>query len=87
VEGRVEILINGIWGTVCQEQFRDIDAEVACRQMGHMDGTAIFRGSMGSLKQRIWMDDVGCTGIENRLQDCPFASEGKHFDCKRKNGN
>jgi len=27
------------------------------------------------------MDDVGCTGQENRLQDCKFISGGEHFDC------
>lgn len=78
--GRVEILKNGIWGTVCMDQFRDTDAQVACRQMGHRDGNVEYREHSRG-RGKVWMDDVGCTGRENRLQDCKFISDGPHFDC------
>lgn len=32
-EGRVEVCLNRVWGTVCLEQFSDDDAEVVCSQM------------------------------------------------------
>ena len=32
-EGRLEICINGAWGTVCSASFFDDDASVACVQM------------------------------------------------------
>ena len=45
VEGRVEICINRVWGTVCSTTSRyyyrsnwDVsDAKVVCRQLGHQE--------------------------------------------------
>jgi len=33
-EGRLEIFHNGSWGTVCNDAFNDVAAQVACYSLG-----------------------------------------------------
>lgn len=37
-KGRLEIYLNGTWGTFCANQFDSTAADIACRQMGYLEG-------------------------------------------------
>jgi hypothetical protein len=77
-EGRLEVLHDGQWGTVCDDGFDVNDANVACQQLGYSSGTAQCCAFFGTGVDPIWMDNLNCTGSESRLFDCPFNGFGVH---------
>ena len=76
-KGRVEMLWNGEWGTVCDDHWDSFDGHVACRQMGHAAGQRAFTDSTFNGQSRgveTFLDDLRCNGDEATLADCPRVS-------------
>ncbi|XP_071498165.1 scavenger receptor cysteine-rich domain-containing protein DMBT1-like [Diadema antillarum] len=85
-EGRVEIRVGDTWGTVCSNQWDKQDAKVICRQMNFVSASAAVLGSsrFGSGDGPIYLDNVGCTGLESNIARCSSMGVEVH-NCSHKN--
>ncbi|XP_045393267.1 neurotrypsin [Lemur catta] len=80
-EGRVELYLAGQWGTVCDDQWDDADAEVVCRQLGLSGIAKAWSGAyFGEGSGPVVLDEVRCTGNELSIEQCARSSWGQH-DC------
>ncbi|RXN32439.1 scavenger receptor cysteine-rich domain-containing group B -like protein [Labeo rohita] len=78
-EGRVEVLHNGTWGTVCDDDWDMVDSNVVCRQLDC--GIAVAVGSSSRFGQGsgpILLDNVDCKGGEMDLSQCGNQGWGIH---------
>ena len=77
--GRVEIYINGQWGTVCDDSWSYSDALVVCRQLGYQNVLYYYsRAAFGAGTGPIWLSNLGCGGSERSLLDCSHSGIGIH---------
>ncbi|XP_041372547.1 deleted in malignant brain tumors 1 protein-like [Gigantopelta aegis] len=79
-EGRVEILHDDQWGSICDDEFNDTVAQVVCRSLGFQSVNAKFYrlAHFGQSTGPIWLDNVNCTGSEQNLDQCSFPGWGIH---------
>ncbi|KAG7226202.1 hypothetical protein INR49_014216, partial [Caranx melampygus] len=74
--GRVEIFVNGEWGTVCDDLWTTKNAAVVCRQLGFQYALKAAKNSEfgeGKDLRILLLDDVQCDGTESSLLDCRHA--------------
>ncbi|XP_041475678.1 deleted in malignant brain tumors 1 protein-like [Lytechinus variegatus] len=78
-EGRVEVLHDGSWGTICDNYWDLRDARVVCRMLG-FDGAleAPRSARFGQGSGRSLLYGVGCDGTEDNLADCAHAGFGRY---------
>ena len=77
--GRVEVLFNGTWGTICDRSWDLHDADVVCRQLGYEGALEASRGAeFGQGTGQIWLDDVKCVGNETLISGCSHGGWGAH---------
>ena len=77
-EGRVEVFVHGEWGTVCNDDFDQQDANVVCKMMGFRRAQRYFnaRANFKIGSGKIWLDNLKCNGYENSLFECEHAGIG-----------
>ena len=80
-EGRVEVLHDDTWGTVCNDLWDDLDAKIVCRQLGYRRGVVLASSKFEKATSGpIWLDDVECSGNEIEFESCSARPWGDH-DC------
>ncbi|XP_076867810.1 scavenger receptor cysteine-rich domain-containing group B protein [Brachyhypopomus gauderio] len=78
-EGRVEVLHEGVWGSVCDDDWDMVDAGVVCRQLGCGRAAAVGSSSRyGQGPGPILLDNVDCKGTEMHLGQCGSQGWGVH---------
>ena len=82
ISGRLEVLINGEWGTVCDDGWDINDAHVACRELGYSYALSYqCCAQYGRGSGRVWLDNVGCSGEEDSLLNCSHHGIGVLRSC------
>lgn len=69
--GRVEVSVDGTWGTVCNRYWDVNDANVLCRYLGFTTGFPLYTGKFGTPPTKVYESNLHCNGTERSLQECP----------------
>jgi hypothetical protein len=77
---RLEIYRDNEWHTLCDEGFGQLDAEVACKQLGKEHGILRTNLPYHLTDSPILQVDFNCVGSESHLTDCPQSALVQNCD-------
>ncbi|XP_030053424.1 deleted in malignant brain tumors 1 protein isoform X2 [Microcaecilia unicolor] len=77
--GRVEVLKDNQWGTICDDDWDHHEAQVVCKQLRCGLSALPFRNAyFGEGAGPIWLDNVNCNGMEHHLAQCKASPWNSH---------
>ena len=81
--GRIEVLHNGIWGTInsFDNPLSFTEGRVVCQQLGYHDALRILNLEEvpDAWKKINWAKNITCNGNENRLQNCSWSLDNDEY--------
>ncbi|XP_061196066.1 neurotrypsin-like isoform X1 [Saccostrea echinata] len=78
-EGILQFNLANQWGTVCDDGFDIVAANIACKQLGFPYGAEKVK-SFGGGNGQIWIDEISCLGNETSILECRRNNFAAH-DC------
>ena len=82
----MEICYNGVWGTVCDNEWDQVDADVVCRQLGinHLRALPTYGNHFGAGEGPILLYHVRCDKRHSNISQCYDFNilSSNHYDCK-----
>ena len=86
--GRVEVLYNKQWGTVCDVGFNQKSANILCRSLGYgIAESFIGRSAYGRGIGKIWLQLKECEGNERSIHECDHNGWGGRHRCHNHAGD
>lgn len=77
--GRVEVLVQDTWGTVCDDFWDLAEAAVVCRQLECGQAVVAPTGAhFGVGSGKIVLDNMQCVGSKSHLEQCMHGGEAGH---------
>lgn len=71
--GTVAVRYNGNWGSVCYNNWDNMEGIVTCRELGCGPLRQIYTGRTYAIGPGlVSLDGLTCTGSESSLRECPF---------------
>ncbi|PSC72551.1 deleted in malignant brain tumors 1 -like [Micractinium conductrix] len=82
VRGRLEVAVQGLFGTVCADKFGAEEAQAVCKMMGFSGGLVLPKGSFVDQTKPIAMNGVACRPSATSLNSCSYTIQPR---CPPKN--
>ncbi|XP_019852771.1 PREDICTED: scavenger receptor cysteine-rich type 1 protein M160-like [Amphimedon queenslandica] len=82
-KGLVQVQYSGRWGYVCGNYWGDFEAKVICNQLGLYPppvgySSVSFTAYRPEPSDTVWLDNVQCSGGEERFSECHHDEIGTH---------
>ena len=75
----MEVIRYGIFGSLCDAGWNDVDATVLCRAMGYVVGYATNGTNTGA--DPMILTKVDCIGNETNIGQCKYAPLNDGHEC------